>query len=293
MKLSIGIGTAATALGLPARDAAKVIKSIGFTGVDFDFCNYNLKNFCTDEVTNSVRNAMKEIVEEGLQISQSHLHYLPGNFYGDDRYGQFEEEYLQAYIRSIELCGEFGCKIAVIHLYFEDSREKTFNGNITMIKKLLPHLEKHGVTLAIENIFKGGEEYLDCFVSSAKDILEYVNYFNSPYVGACLDTGHANCRKLQAIEMAKEFGEHLVALHMNSNSCRDLHLIPGTCATWVDPTDYGKFAKVLKDIDYKGPYNLEIGCGQWPHNPKTGLPYLQLTYAVSEEYLTAAGIEID
>lgn len=294
MDISYGLGTASRGLGLGTAQAAQIMKEIGFDGVDFGFCEFGSVAFGgTDAAKELYLQRYADVEKAGLKVCQSHLHYLPGHIWGEGLYQKFEDEYLPAYINSIETCGEIGCPVAVIHLYFEDSKEATFNGNVALISKLLPYLEKNNVKLAIENIFKGGDEgplrYSDCHITLADDIMEYVDKLNHPLVGVCLDTGHAVATNQNVFEMIKKYGKHLVALHMNSNAGRDMHLLPGTLASWLDPNDYGEVSRALKEIGYSGAYNLEIGCGEnWPNKPMSGVYYLQLVYAVASGYARLA-----
>ena len=291
MDISYSLITASRGLGLNDAESAKIMKQIGFDGVDFGF-NGSVAFAGGDTAAEYYLKTYEDIKNAGLKVCQSHLHYLPGHIWGEGLYQKFEDEYLPAYINEIEVCGKMGCPVAVIHLYFEDSKKATLDGNVTLINKLLPYLEKNNVKLAIENIFKGGDQgplrYSDCHITTPDDIMEYVDKMNHPLIGVCLDTGHAVATNQDVFEMIKKYGKHLVALHMNSNAGRDMHLIPGTLDSWLDPNDYCEVSKALKDIGYKGAYNLEIGCGNWPNKPLSGVCYLQLVYAVASGYAKLA-----
>ena len=94
--------------------------------------------------------------------------------------------------------------------HFEEDAKNTFEGNVATISKLLPYLEKYQITLAIENIYGGGDSYLDCHISKAEDIMKYIEYFNHPLIGTCIDTGHTVCTKCNTLEMARTYGKHLL-----------------------------------------------------------------------------------
>jgi len=285
MKISTSLSLARLALGVSNLEAAKALYELGFGGIDFSFDDQNKTRFLAGECDEHILNIADIIHKAGLEISQCHLHYQPGHeVLGDGSYEAYEQVYLPAFIHSFELCEKIGCKVAVIHLYFDDNPDTTFECNIKLIRKMIPYLEKHGVTLAIENIFGGGEEYKDCFVSDANAIMRYINEINHPLVGACLDTGHANIMKQNPVEMVRTYGKHLVATHINTNAGRDMHLIPSIMAKWLDPVDYEELAKAMKEVGYKGTYNLEIGYGRWPSDPKIGKPFLQLVYAVANYF---------
>ncbi len=289
MDISYGFGAAMRGLGLNSLQTAKIMKEIGFAGVDFGFYCLASKEYAATEKGYELFMGMyKDLEAAELKASQAHLHYLPGDFYGDGLYNKFESDYFDTYVNEIKMCGEMGCPTAVIHLYFEDSKKATVEGNIIMLNKLLPYLEKHNVALAMENVFAGGEAYADCHYTTADDIMEYVDKMNHPLIGVCLDTGHAIVTNQDPVAMIKAFGKHLIALHMNGNAGRDMHLLPGTLDDWLDTNDYEKISLALKGVGYKGPYNLEIGCGNWPNKPMSGIHYLQLVYDVASGFAKIA-----
>ena len=286
MKLSMGLETAKSALHTEDdREAARILKELGFDGVDFSFCHYDSKgDFLSEEILQEMRRSAAIIKEEGLSFCQSHLPYLPGHETLPGGYQAYEALFLPKFIRSLEFCGEIGCHVAVIHLYFEEDGNATFRGNVATIAKLMPYLEKYKITLAIENIYGGGDAYLDCHISRAEDIMKYIEYFRHPQLGICLDTGHSVCCKQDTLAMARTFGSHLAALHVNSSSGRDSHLIPGSLAKWIDYNSYEELSAVLKEIGYKGAYNMELYSGCFPAEAKVGLPYLQVAAGVGKYY---------
>ena len=288
MKISIGNMSGVTTLSPIAN--AKILKSIGFDGLDFGFAwQYSPTNIFNPGVDEGILKRAEEYKKIGLEISQSHLHYE--THYGPGLYPEFEKKFLNAFIKEIELCGEMGCPIAVLHTYYEKDREATIKGNKTLFDKLLPHLEKHKVKLALENVFGGGDdEYGRYNNATAEDFMVYFEDYKSPYLGACLDTGHSTCVGESPIEMAKTYGKYLFALHMNCNDGRDIHMIPGFIYPFADPTDWQEFANTLKEIDYKGTYNLEIAGGGFPHDPISGISFFQLAYNTSNKYLKNAGL---
>lgn len=116
----------------------------------------------------------------------------------------------------------------------------------------------------------------------------YFEDYKSPYLGACLDTGHANCVKESAEEMAKIYGKYLIATHISANAGRDTHVIPGMVYDFADPINWENFSKVLRDINYQVTYNLEICAGNYPHNAINGIRYLQPAYGVGKRYADLA-----
>ena len=52
------------------------------------------------------------------------------------------------------------------------------------LEELLPVAEKNGVVICIENIWAP--------ITTAERLLEFINYFKSPWLGICYDAGHAH-----------------------------------------------------------------------------------------------------
>ena len=101
----------------------------------------------------------------------------------------------------------------------------------------------------------------------------------SEYVGACIDTGHANVFRLDISQMVRVFGKKLVALHVNGNAGKDEHVIPYSMSGWCEKMDYRAFSAALKEVGYKGFYNLEIASGDLPEG--VARPFLNYAAAVA------------
>ena len=258
------------------------LKLIGFDGVDVNFPTWDQREYILSEkFEDTVMEKYKHITDADLRVCQTHLTYYPGHYppLGDGSYKAFEDYMLPIFAREIELVSKMNCKIAVIHLYFEESRENSRAGNLQLIEKLLPIAKKSNVILSIENIY--GYQHADVHLSTAEDLLYYTDYFNSEYLGICLDTGHAVTRRQDPIEMAERIGSDLKALHVHSNVPeRDLHLPP-----WlINRVDWQRFCEVLTEIGYQGAFNMEITAPK-QMNKKNALLYYGMAYGIAEDLI--------
>ena len=272
--------------GVTDHETLQWMKSAGFDGVDFSFCELwkEPEKFLSEEHRQELLQTARWIHKEGLTICQCHLPYLPGHIVPEDAsYETYEAQFLPMYRRCLEICGEIGCPVAVIHLYFEEDARATFENNLRLMKLLLPDLEKNGVTLAIENIYGGGSAYANCHVSYPEDILRYVEEMNHPNIGICLDTGHANVLHCNAVEMARQYGRHVVATHIHGNTGEDEHFIPGLVQSWSDSTDYRELVAVLRQNGYAGSFNLELVLPPLPKNARK--TFIQLAYETAYGFL--------
>ena len=274
-------------ISIICNDAAcySTIKSSGFCGIDFSFPNApDCKDVLTQEYYDSVLEKHQLLKENGLYVAQTHLSIMPAHIepLGDGTYQSFEEYMLPILLKEIELTAKMNCRTAVIHLYFENDKEKSRAGNIQLISKLLPTLEKHNVILSIENIF--GPRLSDAHLSSAEDLLFYIDYFKSENLGICLDTGHAVVLKQNPTEMLKKIGANLTALHIHTTVLPDdMHLIPNT-VHWEEKIDWDEFSQELLRTQYGGTFNLEV---KLPKKLKGNAvtAFYQLAYAVAKEII--------
>ncbi|MBR2373431.1 MAG: sugar phosphate isomerase/epimerase [Lentisphaeria bacterium] len=97
----------------------------------------------------------------------------------------------EEHIRIMNYCAEAGCKTYVIHIGAWDCIFRPEISIDTMrelaletLEHLLPAAEKAGIIIAVENSFE--------MSNSPDEVLWLIKHFNSPFIGCCFDTGHAN-----------------------------------------------------------------------------------------------------
>lgn len=282
MKISTSLEHAVKIDKVNYRESARMMKRAGFDGVDFSLCRNQTEpqKQLSPEWMDDVLMRAEALRAEGLAIAQCHLPYF-GNHIdrpGDGGYNDFEAFVLPGLLRALDACGQIGCSVAVIHPYFNAmSVPATKEGNLRLIEKLMPALQRHNVKLALENVY--GTAYSDTHTSRAEDILPIIEAAGSELVGACIDTGHANIFGLDIAQMARVYGKKLFALHVNGNAGKDEHVIPYTMSGWCEKMDYYAFSAALKEIGFTGYYNLEIACGDLPEG--VAQPFLNYAAAVA------------
>jgi len=282
MKISTSLEHAIRIAGVTPEASADMLVAAGFQGVDISmtFDMMDTAKVLSPEWRAQIHGRASAAKAAGLEIAQCHLPYYPNHipFPGAGKYDDFEAFMLPHYERSIDICGEIGCKIGVTHPYSNpNDANDTFEGNLRLIEKLMPMLEKNGVKLALENVW--ARDYAWAHVSNADEILAVINASGSEIIGACIDTGHANIFKLDISEMARTYGSRLIALHVNGNAGKDEHIIPYSMSGWCELMDFRSFTQALKDINYSGFYNLELSTGALP--AQTAQPYLNFAGAVA------------
>jgi len=282
MKISTSLEHAIRIDGATPAESAEMLKKAGFQGVDISmtFDMMDTEKVFSPAWRAQILGRAAAAKAAGLEIAQCHLPYYPNHipFPDEGRYEDFEAFMLPRYELSIAICAEIGCPVGVTHPYSDvNSAAATREGNLRLLEKLVPLLEKYNVRLALENVWS--KDYAWSHMSSADEIISVINECGSPLVGACIDTGHANIFRLDISAMARTLGDKLFALHVNGNAGKDEHVIPYAMSGWCELIDFNAFAKTLGGIGYNGFFNLELATGALPRS--TAQPYLNFAGAVA------------
>ena len=160
------------------------------------------------------------------------------------------KEMIREHIRCMNYAAELGCKTYVIHIGAWDCifrpeipLETMRSLALDSLEKLLPEAEKAGIILAVENSFE--------LSNSPDEVLYLLKNFDSPFLGCCFDTGHANYmapspdgtpKAYSAFQVQKAWRgnliqepaaleklyPHIVTCHLHDNNgLSDGHLLPG------------------------------------------------------------------
>lgn len=202
---------------------------------------------------------------KGVTFPQGHL------LLGVDLCADNAEELLTPWL---ELFVSLGIRAAVLHPSCRQENftpEQRFARCAEVLRHLTSQLEGTDMSIALENA--GG------VLLSADKLLGLIDAVGSSHLGICLDTGHlnrdrniVNCTQGEFIRLA---GDRLIALHINDNDAsRDQHLMP----FGMGNVDFKDVMRALRDIGYRGLFNLEIpGERRAPlHLRRAKLDYLKI-----------------
>ena len=121
--------------------------------------------------------------------------------------------------------------------------------NIIAISDLLSHVEGKDIVICLENLITSPA------VNNVEGLMFFIDHFNSPNLGICLDTGHLNINDKDQVGFIRRAGKHIKALHLDDNEGRtDQHLMPFGKGN----VKFVDVIREMKKLDYQGLYNLEI-----------------------------------
>ncbi|MBQ8797518.1 MAG: sugar phosphate isomerase/epimerase [Oscillospiraceae bacterium] len=233
---------------LPVERAIEELSAAGFTHGELSIVHLAQLMEKPDPVATGT--ALKAAAEQnGYAIPQGHLSF---------RGGLVDDSALERLMPELDLFAAAGIGKAVLHTNGGDDLpdEVRYERWIHNLRKLSEYVEGTGVTLCIENL---GSVPLCRSVHQIKGMIRDAGEKN---LAICLDTGHlhlGNCQKwLQ--QSQREFilsaGDLLQALHITENNgIGDTHQMPFSARTGID---WKEVMCALRDVDYKGLFNLEI-----------------------------------
>ena len=236
-----------------ATDAEKLreLAAAGFRYADLSMYNNEAAAYMHDNWREDIRRLKNEADELGITFVQAHSPAFETLETLDPKEDPAEKT--RQTIRSIEICGELGIPMTVVHAGVKRNtpQEETFRLNKEFYQKLVPIMEKTGVQVLVENVGisdNNGRFYMN----SAQRLLDFLNFFDHPLMGICWDIGHANVFGSQHDEIVK-LGKRLKAIHYNDNDRqKDLHTAP-----FLSTLDNHDAMQGLVDVGFCGPFTFE------------------------------------
>ena len=233
---------------LPAREAISHLTKAGFFYGELSTEHYREFLACGDPVT-AGKNLKQYADSVGYKILQGHL-----TFNG----GLCDDSAMERLKPEMDMFMAAGIRSAVLHVNGgnELSPEERYNRWICYLGKLADYVDGSGMTLCIENV------HTLPYCYDAAKIKTLINDAGGKNLGICLDTGHLHLTRTagHTEESFRDFilgaGDLLQALHItDNNGTEDSHQMPFSARRGVP---WQEVMQALKDIDYKGLFNLEI-----------------------------------
>lgn len=246
-------------------ESMKRCKEAGFSVQDICFCRAltGQTELVEDNWEQLIHDLREEADKAGIEFSQSHAVYLPGEF--EEQTTEMLEHFHEMMRRSIIASSMLGVKWAVLHpveLRISDFANTRINieKNIEFYNETIELAKKCNVGIAFENMTESKKKHR--FASTAYELCELIDAFGDSGVGACWDFGHANMLYEDQTIALRTLGKRLKATHVNDNrGTADDHMFP-----FHGTVDWHSIMPVLKEIGYEGDFNYET------HNESKRLP---------------------
>lgn len=186
----------------------------------------------------------------GFTVPQGHTSFTEG-FVGPQALERLKPE--------MDMFAAWGIQKAVLHVNggkdMEDKQAR-YDSWMENLRQLSEYVEGTGVTLCLENLNSMEE------TRKPENLLQMIRDAGGKNMGICLDTGHLHLSNTAGTthvthgDFIRLCGDKLQALHIvDNNGDNDTHQMPFSARTGVDWVDV---MRGLRDIDYKGLFNLEI-----------------------------------
>ena len=255
MKLSMEAYVPITKCGI--KEGLTMIKNAGFDGVDFSFDAFKSDaDIFSDGYIEYAKDIRSHLDEIGLECYQAHAPYIVGY---NAEFDLSDPNY-SVVARSIESAALLGAKNIVVHtIPVPKDRDdlSIWELNQKYYKSLIPFAEKAGICIAVENLYSYDEEK-KCFVGrlgSPGELTGFVKECNSPYIVACVDTGHASITGYRPEDFIAEMdGDILKVVHIHDGDYQgDRHLLP-----YIGRFHWTEILAALKNKGFEGNLSLEI-----------------------------------
>jgi sugar phosphate isomerase/epimerase len=226
--------------GLDAmKDALRKLKHVGYQCVEYS----HLAQLSASEVSEVADFA------RGLDLTSWSVH-----FWGPvDAETPDAAETTRLRLRDcVDSCCQVGGRAIVVHCagFSEDLSEPSVfqryrRDNLSILEPTCAHAAAKGIEIALENGRSQAQMQL---------IMTLVETLDTPYLGICVDTGHANLGDLGADRAIRIAGDRLLTTHLQDNRGRqDDHLPPG-----LGVIQWDQVFSALQAIGYSRPLVLEL-----------------------------------
>lgn len=237
-------------------EAVRMIAKAGFDGVDCSFFDMKQDDsaWCGDGWKALARELRTVAEGEGVSFRQAHAPFPTAK--GEEPYDTVMR---QRILRSMEAAAMLGVENIVIHpihygAYWEN-RETQYRLSLEFYRGLIPYCEEFGIRVCTENMWNRDKARTirDSLLARPEEFCALVDELDSPWIGACLDIGHAALVGQDPANMIRRMGSRITCLHIHDVDYReDKHTLPFT-----QELDWEGIAKALGEIGYRGDFTFE------------------------------------
>ena len=241
-------------------DAFAKMAEIGFNACDFSSLaniHGDLYKLDRNEWNRVFADVKKNAASAGVELYQAHG---PWVWPCDNETEEGRAVWMQRMLDCLDACERIECPHLVVHpiMVYADrpvpDEAEYLRINREFWETLLPHAEKHGITLLLENMPHTNQP-----IASPDKMAKFVESFHNPYFAMCLDTGHSLVVGQKLDDSVHTIGKMLKAFHVHDNFGNyDWHITPG-----FGVGDWEAFRTAVKEtVDESVPLSLETGAGK-------------------------------
>ena len=242
----------ASRLGIHA--AVDAMLDAGYPALDISLFGNN--GFMLADDWKETAQALRDKAEtRGAVFNQAHAPFGGG-------FEHYTKNLIPTFPRVFAFCEELGVRQIVVHplqqgRYYGRERE-LFDLNMDFYHSLIPLSEKHGIKIAIENMWQTHpvtHRICDDVCANPHELAAYYDTLNDPaHFTVCLDIGHVALCGREPEDAIRILGhDRLGALHVHDvDYVSDLHTIP-----YLGRVNWSNVIAALADIGYKGEFTME------------------------------------
>lgn len=252
MKLSVEIYTVSEAFG--DYKAVELIKQAGFDALDYSYYyNKECDEILGDNYRKYAENLRAHLDSVGIVCNQAHS---PFTFQYGMKMDESEKKYLWT-LRALESAAILGAENIVVHARTVPEGVDFEEYNVEYYRSFLPYCEKFGIRIAVENLFRKDSKSGRIIgkLGTPEELSSIIKKINSPWVVACVDTGHASLTGCEPENFISAMDSDILkSLHVHDNDgLDDRHTLP-----YLANLNWNSIMTALKKIGYEGDLTLEI-----------------------------------
>lgn len=238
-------------------EGIRLCAEAGFRHIDFNFTHAPKENrpFSGENWESWVSQVRDTCRECGITVTQTHAYWFWLKDMTSREHWEWSEAMVRRSVAATAMLNPGAWMVTHPRSVYDAegfNMEKTLEYNYARCSELGELARKHGVGIAVENLFplEGKIDY----AAQPEDLLALLDRLNDPVFGICWDFGHAHMAKLDHLAALEQVASRLKVTHIHDNKGKgDDHFIPS-----FGNIPWKTIMPKLKQVGYTGNLNLEV-----------------------------------